>query len=176
MSKFLIENDKRLTRLTSANFSLNARFQSKKVTETTPNPNANITEEEREQIEQNRDLYFDFNIPWSFNFSYNMGLRRGVSGNPELLDVSRNSIDFDFDANITPKWKMNIATGYDFQQMDFVYTAFSVIRDLHCWVLRFDWVPYPIEYQRYAIQLNVKAHVLQDMKLSKKKDRFDGVF
>ena len=127
-------------------------------------------------IQQNRELYYDFNIPWSFNLSYNMGLTRGVAGDVDKINVSRNSVDFDFDANITPKWKMNVQTGYDFNKMDFVYTAFSVIRDLHCWVLRFDWVPYPVEYQRYAIQLNVKAHVLQDMKLARKKDKFDNVF
>jgi len=176
INTFVIENDKRLTRLTSTNFTLNARFQSKKTGETASQPNANITEEEREMIEQNRDLYYDFNIPWSFNFSYNMGLRRGIPGNTELIDVSRNSVDFDFDANITPKWKMNLSTGYDLKDMELVLTTFSVIRDLHCWVLRFDWTPFPIHLQRYAIQLNVKSHILQDMKLTKRKEQFDNVF
>lgn len=176
INTFVVENKSRLTRLTSANFTLNARFQSNKTTATNTQPTENITQEEIDMIEQNRDLYYDFTIPWSFNFSYNVGLRRGVPGNTEMLDISRNSIDFNFDANITPKWKMNLSTGYDLLDKEFVLTTFSVVRDLHCWVLRFDWTPYPVQYQRYAIQLNVKAHVLQDMKLTRKKEIFDNVF
>ncbi len=179
INTFVVQESGRLTRLSTAQFSLTSSFQSKRTAGApppTPSTRSAFTDEELEMIERDRDLYFDFNIPWSINFSYNLAFVKGRPGEPDKLDVSRNSIDFGFDANITPKWKMNLNTGFDLSELDFVFTTFSVIRDLHCWVLRFDWVPYPIEFQRYSMQLNVKSHILQDLKLTRKKDRFDSVF
>ncbi|HXH19052.1 MAG TPA: putative LPS assembly protein LptD [Chitinophagales bacterium] len=176
INKFVFEEERHFTRLSSARFSLSTRFQSKQTTQPEVKHEQLVTEEEKRMIEQNRELYYDFTIPWSFTLSYRLGLSKGDIGNPDAFNVSYNSVDFNFDANITPKWKMNLQTGFDFDEMDFVYTAISVIRDLHCWVLRFDWVPYPKEYQRYAMQLNVKSSILQDLKLTRKRDRFDGAF
>jgi len=176
INKFVFTDERHFTRLSNARFSLSTRFQSKQAKTPEVQHPEQASEEEKKMVVQNPDLYYDFNIPWSFSLSYRLGLSKGEFGNPGEFNISYNSVDFNFDANITPKWKMNVQTGYDFDKMDFVYTSLSVIRDLHCWVLKFDWVPYPIEYQRYAMQLNVKSSILQDMKLTKKKDRFDSSF
>lgn len=176
INKFVFEEERHFTRLTYAQFGLTSRFQSKQAKTPTVRHEQYITEEERQMVEQNRDLYYDFNIPWSFSLTYNLSLTRGERGSPDKVNISTNSVDFNFDANVTPKWKVNLHTGYDFNDMKLVYTTFSVIRDLHCWVLKFDWVPYPVNEQRYAMQLNVKSSILQDMKLTRKKERFDSVF
>jgi hypothetical protein len=176
INKFVFTDERHFTRLTRANFSLASRWQSKQGQQPVVQNQQLITEEERDMIARDRHLYYDFNIPWNFGLTYNFGLTKGVAGDPDQVDISRNSVDFDLDANITPKWKFNLHTGYDFKRMDFVYTTFRVIRDLHCWVLSFDWVPYPVESQRYAMQLNVKSSILQDMKLTRKKEKFDSTF
>ena len=46
-------------------------------------------------------------------------------------------------------------------------TRLSIIRDLHCWEMRFNWVPFGFQ-KSYSFDINVKASILQDMKLSKK--------
>jgi len=176
INKFVFEEERHFTRLTRASFSLTSRFQSKKAETPAVQHEQYVTEEERLMIERNRELYYDFNIPWNFSLIYNIGLTKGIPGNPGKLHISTNSVEFHLDANLTPRWKLVLDTGYDFNDMDFVLTYFRVIRDLHCWELSFDWTPYPLDAQRYAIQLNVKASILQDMKLTRKKDRFESVF
>lgn len=174
INKWVFTDRRHFTRLTRADFSLTSRVQSQKGEATEVEHPQFVTEEELQMVEENRALYYDFNIPWSFTFRYNFALTKGVTGDPEKLNISTNSVDFNFDANVTPKWKVNLHTGFDFNEMDLVYTTLSVIRDLHCWVLKFDWVPYPVESQRYAMQLNVKSSILQDLKLTRKKDQFDS--
>ena len=173
INTFIWEQDRRLTRMTSTDFALTANIQSNKATQ--PH-SSNATQEELDMLRNNRDQYYDFNIPWSFVFRYNFGFTKGQPGNPEALNISNNSVDFTFDANITRNWKFNIRTGYDFDEMDFVFTQMSIIRNLHCWELKFDWAVYPIQNQFYNIQVNVKSSMLQDLKLSKRKNPFDNVF
>ena len=177
INKFVFTDERKFTRLTNTRLALTSRFQSQQVSSQPP-PQQSLFENEDElmMIERDRDLYYDFNIPWSFSFSYYFGLSRGEMGDPDKYLISRNSIDFNFDANITPRWKVTLQTGYDLQLKDLVFTTVGVIRDLHCWVLSFDWVPYPIEFQRYSMQLNVKSAILQDMKITRRKERFDSVF
>jgi hypothetical protein len=47
-------------------------------------------------------------------------------------------------------------------------TSINVYRDLHCWEMRFNWVPFGFR-QSFSIDINVKASVLKDLKLSRRK-------
>jgi hypothetical protein len=78
------------------------------------------------------------------------------------------------DLNITAKWKVTAQTGYDFEQHDFAFTQISIYRNLHCWEMRFSWIPYG--YQKsWNFQINAKSSLLQDLKLTKKKDFRDNL-
>src|SRR5690606_23268609 len=72
------------------------------------------------------------------------------------------------DINITPKWKVNFRTGYDFNTNDLSYTSFNVYRDLHCWEFRLTVIPFGPR-QSYDFGINVKASVLQDLKLNRRR-------
>lgn len=173
INTFVWEQDKRFTRLTRASLALGSGFRSKKATQ--PQPTVGTTEEQ-EEVLNNLDNYYNFNIPWSFNFDYNISLSRGVPGNPDTLVVAANSVRFDLDINITRNWKLTLASGYDFNSKEIVYTTMNVIRDLHCWEMSFNFSPFPRELQFYGITLQPKSPVLQDMKLNKKQDRFNNEF
>jgi hypothetical protein len=71
--------------------------------------------------------------------------------------------------NITPKWKISVTTGWDFTHGQLSYTSIDVYRDLHCWEMRFGWVPKGGQ-QNWNFSINIKASMLQDLKLNKKKD------
>ncbi|GIV34300.1 MAG: hypothetical protein KatS3mg031_1835 [Chitinophagales bacterium] len=177
INTFVWEQEKHFFRLTNASFSLNARFQSKQTPSSSiPAPSAETSEEEIQDIFLNRWRYYDFNIPWSFNISYNINMTKGKPGNPNKLNLSGNSLDFSLDVNVTPRWKVNLRSGFDFMQMKPVITSLDVVRDLHCWVWTFHFMPYPVEYQTYSMQINVKSAILQDLKLVRKKERFDSIF
>jgi hypothetical protein len=75
--------------------------------------------------------------------------------------------------SITPKWKIGFMTGWDFEDNDLSYTSISIYRDLHCWEMRFNWIP--TGYQKsWNFSINAKASLLQDLKLNKKKDFRDN--
>ncbi|MNI72077.1 hypothetical protein D3C85_1450430 [compost metagenome] len=43
----------------------------------------------------------------------------------------------------------------------------AIYRDLHCWDMSVNWVPYGA-YKSYSVTIKVKASILQDLKLSKR--------
>jgi hypothetical protein len=124
----------------------------------------------------------DFRNPWNvtinYTFAYNTfdnyefyRLRENNRYNSNIVQ----SINFNVDMNITRKWKIEVATGYDFQQKDFTYTAIKLYRDLHCWEMKFTWIPFGYR-TGWEFQINVKASVLQDLKYNPKRDFRDNLY
>ncbi len=127
-----------------------------------------ITPEQAEalaKVSRDPNAFVDFNIPWNFAFSYTFNYSTNeVSQNGTVT----NTLNFNGDANITPKWKVTFSSGWDFQRNTISQTNFSIYRDLHCWDMSFSWVPFGF-YQSYSVDIKVKASILQDLKLSKRK-------
>ena len=73
----------------------------------------------------------------------------------------------------TPNWRIALSSGYDFVNKGLSYTSIDIYRDLHCWEMRFNWIPYGT-YKSWNFSINVKASALQDLKLTKKKDYRDN--
>jgi len=74
------------------------------------------------------------------------------------------------DLNLTKKWKIQYNTSYDLKVGRLSSaTSFVIYRDLHCWNLSVQWVPFGY-YKSYNVTLQVKSAVLQALKLSKRSD------
>lgn len=102
--------------------------------------------------------YVDFSVPWSLRFDFNYSFRK-----PEKeIEGRRATVGTSFDFSVTPLWKVSGRTGYDFVQRDLSTTRFSVFRDLGCWQMSFDWVPFG-EFQSYSFSLNVKSGKLSQL-------------
>ena len=127
---------------------------------------AGLTREQSEQlnaISRDPNAFVDFNIPWNFSFAYSFQYSTTEAGlNPKYT----NTLTFNGDLNVTPKWKVQFNSGYDFQQRDIALTNIAIYRDLHCWDMSINWVPFG-PYRSYSMTLKVKASILQDLKLSK---------
>ncbi|NOX46920.1 MAG: LPS-assembly protein LptD [Chlorobi bacterium] len=137
------------------------------------------TEEEIRDVQDNLDGYVDWNIPWTLNISYNVNYTTNYSYGNTYRDYNIvkeqtfvQTLGFSGDVNITPKWKVGFRSGYDFKNNEFTYTSIDVYRDLHCWEMRFNWVPYGFR-QSWNFSINIKSSLLQDLKLDKKKDYRD---
>lgn len=174
VNTFLWQDERKIAKLRSASLNLSTSLQSKRST-ARPNTNAS-TDEEREMVLAAPNDYYDFTVPWSVSLGYTFGMTRGVAGNTDTLRISTNSLSVNLDMTLTQKWKVVLRSGYDFVRKGVVYTSVDVVRDLHCWELAFFWVPYPLDRQTYAMRLNVKAAVLQDLKLSRKNNTFNTAF
>lgn len=171
-------NNGKIPRLTNFNFSFDYSFNPesfKKRNENMDNlnnANSNPANRTQEQIDalnavsRDPNAFVDFNIPWNFSFSYSFNYANALS-RAETRTLT-NTLNFNGDFNLTPKWKIQFNSGYDFRAKNLSQTSFSIYRDLHCWDLSASWVPFGA-YQSYSIDIKVKASVLQDLKLSKRK-------
>ncbi len=120
----------------------------------------------------NPDDYVDWNIPWSldFNYTFNYSTKnywQNYEKVPERTIVQ--TLGFSGQINITPKWKVTFRSGWDFVQKQVSLTSISLYRDLHCWEMRFNVIPFGPR-QSWNFSINVKSGLLQDLKLNKKKD------
>ena len=114
-------------------------------------------------ISRDPNAFVDFNIPWNLSFAYSFQYSTAETG---LNGMTTNSLTFNGDFNATPKWKVQFNSGYNFETKNLSITSLSIYRDLHCWDMSFQWVPFGT-YRSYSVTLKVKASILQDLKLSK---------
>jgi len=174
IARFEWNENHNLVRITNANISVSGGFSADQFRK---KESTKGTQAELDDINRNPDNYIDYNIPWRVNTAYNLNLRFGTASNPDTV-LFTQSLTIDGSIGITRNWQVQFSSGWDFVNKDITYTTVSISRNLHCWELKFRWVPYPVELSSYSIDLNVKSSILQDLKLSKKSNtRFDtGVF
>lgn len=168
--------NKKFLRFLNAGWNLSVGYQlapkKKKAKSAAP---ANASDAEVEDLENNPQLYIDWDNPWSLNFDYNFR----YTSVPVLAtgDLKRDFIQtfrVSGDISVTEKWKFSAQTGFDFEQKKFAYTQVTIYRNLHCWEMRFSWIPYGTQ-KSWNFQLNAKSSLLQDLKLTKKKDFRDNL-
>ncbi len=128
------------------------------------------TPQQQQDVIDYYDYYVDFDIPWSFSVNYNFRYTKAWNGTTfSRVQQIIQTLNFSGQLNITPKWKISLTTGWDFVNNQLSYTSIDVYRDLHCWEMRFGWIPKGGQ-QSWNFSINVKATILQDMKLNKKRD------
>lgn len=119
--------------------------------------------------------YVDFNIPWTLNIGYSLLLERRPSAYSKSdTSIVNKNLTLGGDFNFTPRWKLGISSGYNFVQKEITYTDVRVYRDLHCWEMSLGFIPFGYR-KSFNFQLNVKAQVLQDLKLTRRRDFRDAV-
>lgn len=164
------EDQFKLGNMTSANVAVSFSIQSKdKKNVAKYQPKDNEDQRDLNDVKQNPQDYVNFNIPWRLSVNYNVNYSKS---NPFAERSFTQTINFSGEVSITQKWRIEVNSGYDFVNKDFSYTTFNFYRDLHCWEMSFRWVPFGTR-KSYQFQINVKASVLQDLKLSRKREYFD---
>jgi hypothetical protein len=114
--------------------------------------------------------YLDFNIPWSVTVNYTMQMAANYDTeiNRDTLAVTHNAT-FSGNVSVTPNWKLELYSGYNFTEKQLTLTQVNIYRDLHCWEIRLGAVPFGPN-KNYNFTINVKATVLQDLKLMRRRD------
>lgn len=125
------------------------------------------------------DEYFDYieNRPayyaplelnqWSVTFNYSISntLNSGINS----AYATTQGLTVNMSAQVTKYWKASIYTGYDFVAHQFTSTSISATRDLHCWELVFNTIPFGF-HQNFSVEVHVKSSVLKDLKLTRQRD------
>ena len=134
------------------------------------------SEQEMNDIRSNPNDYVDWTTKWALSLSYNLTLSNNLTYFNYLMQDNRKVIQtlgVNGNINLSENWKVSVQTGWDFEQKKLSYTSMTIYRDLHCWEMRFNWIPLGT-YKSWNFTINVKASALQDLKLSKKKDYRDN--
>jgi lipopolysaccharide assembly outer membrane protein LptD (OstA) len=158
----------RLGRLVNSNVSFGMQFDSKK--------GQKESDEARESIEEDNVLpgdfrdYVDFNIPWNFGFDYSFSYNRP---NPNEKARISQTLNLRGSVTLTEKWRINMNTNYDISAKAFSFTNFSIYRDLHCWEMSLNFVPFGY-MKSYSFTLNARTSMLKDLKVSKQRSFYDN--
>ncbi len=152
-------NNRRIARFTNANIAVGLN-----ITEDTFIKNKKKDDDE---IKKEEDFY---KIPWNLNMNYTFSYNKGNLPSAEVDPIQ--SLNFSGNIKITPKWKIGFSSGYDFNEQELTYSSVDIYRDLHCWEMLFHWIPIGF-HKSYTLTIRVKASVLKDLKLEKKKDWID---
>ena len=150
VNKFELFENGRLARFTNANTTVGLTIS-----------NNTFKKKKEEEKEKNNK------ISWSFNGNYSLNYNKGYRSS-EFSDTIQ-TLNFSGDLKISDKWKLNFQSGYDFDTKELTYSSINIYRDLHCWEMILNLIP--IGYHRsYTFTIRVKAAILQDLKLERKRD------
>ena len=103
--------------------------------------------------------FYNAELPWSLNFMYNITYenRDGTSG------ISQNTVSFNFDTDLTPKWKIGLTSGYDFKGEGINNAQIRFNRDLLSWRMSVNWLPVG-PFASWSFFIGIKASILSDVK------------
>ena len=159
----------KLGRLVNANLSFGLQFNSKKG-EKEAEKNKEAIEGEEKVLPGDYTDYVDFNVPWDFGFDYSFNYNRP---NPYEKGRLNQAINLRGSMSLTEKWRINMNTNFDITARQFSYTSFSVFRDLHCWEMSINFVPFG-RMKSYSFTLNARTSILQDLKITKQRSFYDN--
>ena len=108
--------------------------------------------------------FFKSKLPWDMTFAYSLT----YGNNNREKKITGNSIMISANADLTPKWKAGISTGYDFVQNGVTFTQFRFERDLMSWRMDFNWTPFG-DNASWNFFIGIKSGVLSDIKWEKRK-------
>lgn len=114
-------------------------------------------------ISRDPNQYVPFDVPWALNVNYAFNYTKNGFEDP----VITQTLNFNGNLSITDKTRVGFNSGYDIKNKKFTVTRINVGRDLHCWTLNFNWVPFG-NRQSYFVEIRVNSQLLKDLKLDKK--------
>lgn len=177
---------KQLAMITNASLSFGTSFKSSEGKEKTKSNTANTNLDNTGNINTrtgNPDEDFvsdevNYDIPWSvsvdYQWNYNKTARYdNATKKNKLQSMITQSVSFTGDLSVTKKWKIGFRSGYDFESKEMTFTTINISRDLHCWEMRFSWVPFGYRTS-YNFTINARASLLKDLKYTKHSDWRDN--
>ncbi|WP_428979006.1 putative LPS assembly protein LptD [Flavobacterium galactosidilyticum] len=187
INKFNIDNGGSLFRMTSSNMTINYSVASKgkddkkkdKNLQSQRNggreddlfgTNTDLGDARRSQFEDEDDdgvdkisEFFNSKLPWDMTFAYSLT----YGNNNRENKIIGNSIMISANADITPKWKAGVSTGYDFVQQGVTFTQLRFERDLLSWRMDFNWAPFG-NNANWGFFIGIKSGILSDIKWDKR--------
>ena len=120
-------------------------------------------DDDNEDKKESESEFFNYTLPWDMTFAYALT----YGNNNRENKIIGNSIMISINADLTPKWKTGISTGYDFVQKGVTFTQLRFERDLLSWRMDFNWTPFG-NNANWGFFIGIKSGVLSDIKWDKR--------
>ncbi len=120
-------------------------------------------EDEDDQTEDVVTSFFNSKLPFDLTLAYSLTYGNARRENK----ITGNSLMISANADLTPKWKFGVSTGYDFVQKGVTFTQLRFERDLMSWRMDFNWTPFG-DRAFWGFFIGVKSGVLSDIKWEKR--------
>ena len=130
-----------------------------------------MTPEEQQRqlqyVKANPAEFTDFDIPWNLTVSYSFNFSRILKSDFSGYKTQTfNSLNFNGDFSLTPKWKIG-GTGYvDVAKGSIQQMSMFITREMHCWQLAINVTPIGL-YKSFSITVNPKSGILRDLKINR---------
>ncbi|MDR3704991.1 MAG: putative LPS assembly protein LptD [Paludibacteraceae bacterium] len=173
-------NNGKLPRLkstsTAFSYSLNNNtFKKKAVQPTTTNnspaaANAPNNKAKKDTVNDN-DGYEKLKLPWTLSLDYSLTYQYS-DFDKDKMEYNRalaHNVGIRGTLNLTNKWSFNASTSYSFNEKVITYSSLGITRDLHCWQMSANVVPFGA-YKSYNFLIQVKSTLLSDIKYQKQSD------
>ena len=169
--------NKNILRLTSANISANISLSSKDFEKNDDNKRSNSNQSSQNQFgNENKNAstkkgddvketqLYKSKIPWTINLAYAINYS---DNGYNASGIGSNTLMFNGNLDLSPKWKVRYSSGYDFKNKGFSYTRLGFTRDLDSWSFNFDWSPFG-NNKSYYFRIGVNSSMLSDLKWEKR--------
>ncbi len=158
INTFERSKNNRLVRFVSSNFSVGASFNSEQFKKK--------DEEKSEKIGK----YNYFSIPWTLSVNYTLNYNKATFDkiNQQFEKNITQTLNFNGSLQLTPKWRIQINSGYDFKTKELTATSITINRDLHCWEMSLYVIPFGT-LQSYNFRINIRSPLFKDIKYTKDK-------
>ena len=118
--------------------------------------------------------YVDFSVPWNISINYSLTyVNAYVAAQMNYQKNLTQTLSISANCTLTENWRLSASTGYDFVNKGISYTSIDIYRDLHCWEMRLNWVPFGY-YKSWNFIINIKAPSMRDLKYEKRRSYLDN--
>lgn len=153
INTFLWTDQKKLLRLTTMRLSLSSSLKSDEVFAKT-SPFAAIV--------------------WSANGSFSINYNKNFNATKqEFVITLSQTLNFSFNIAPTPKWNIAVQSGYDFDANNLSPTQINITRDLHCWEMSAQIIPFGT-MKSYLFSIQIKDPMFNMIKVKKERSWLDN--
>ena len=119
--------------------------------------------DKKEKNDSKISEFFKSQIPWDLTMAYSLT----YSNNNRENKITGNTLSLSANIELTSKWRVGAASGYDFVQQGVTYTQLRFERDLLSWRMDFNWQPFG-DNAFWGFFIGIKSSVLSDIKWEKR--------
>lgn len=113
------------------------------------------------------EQFLDFEIPWKLSFSHVYGIDANQSISSFDTDKwnQLQTLMVNGDVSFTARWKLSTRTNFDLKTSKITNSRISLVRNMHCWMLSFDWTPIGLN-KSFIFTLRSTSALLQDIPIN----------